>query len=79
MQGHEVVFQIQVCKVLAVEELRGQLLQTAAGQVDGAHPLGRDLTETGRLVADRLPTGPEEVKATFEAVLCQRRCSVYES
>lgn len=32
--GHEVVFEIEVGEVLAVEELSRQLLQAAAGQVD---------------------------------------------
>lgn len=45
MQRNEVVFQIEVCEVVAVKELSGQLLQAAARQVDRVHPLGRDLTK----------------------------------
>lgn len=84
MQGHKVVFQIEVCKILAVKQLRGQLLQAAVGQVDGVHPLGRNLTETRRSGAEgcrRAHIVPEDaqLQGTFEAVRCQRRCSVYES
>lgn len=34
MQGNEVVFEIEVCEVMAVKELSRQLLQAAAGQVN---------------------------------------------
>lgn len=34
VQRHEVVFEIEVCEVLAVKELSRQLLQAAARQVD---------------------------------------------
>lgn len=78
MQRHEVAFQVEVRQVLAVKELRGQLLQTAAGQVHGVHPLGGDLTETGRLEGGGACPLPQDA-GTLEAVRCQRRCSVYES
>lgn len=45
MGGHEVVFKVEVGEVVAVEQLGGELLQTAAGQVDGVHPLRGDLTQ----------------------------------
>ncbi len=45
MQRNEVVFEIEVCEVLAVKELSRQLLQTAARQVDRVHPLGHNLTK----------------------------------
>lgn len=43
--GHEVVFEIEVGEVLAVEELSRQLLQAAAGQVDWVHSLWCNLTQ----------------------------------
>lgn len=45
MGGHEVVFEVEVGEVVAVEQLGGELLQTAAGQIDGADPLRGDLTQ----------------------------------
>lgn len=39
----EVVFKVEVGEVLAVEQVRGQLLQAAAGQIDGIDPLGHHL------------------------------------
>lgn len=41
----EVVFKVEVGEVLAVEQVRGQLLQAAAGQIDRIDPLGHHLDE----------------------------------
>lgn len=43
----EVVFKVEVGEVLAVEQVRGQLLQAAAGQIDRIDPLGHHLDGKG--------------------------------
>ncbi len=48
VQRNEVVFEIEVCEIVAVKELSGQLLQAAAGQVHRVHPLRGDLTKRER-------------------------------
>lgn len=47
MQRHEVVLEVEVGEVVAVEELIWQLLQAAAGQVHRVHPLRGDLRSGG--------------------------------
>lgn len=37
------MFKVEVGEVLAVEQVRGQLLQAAAGQIDRIDPLGHHL------------------------------------
>lgn len=48
LQGHEVVSEVEMGEVLAVEEVGRQLLQTAAGQVHRVDPLGHHLIHRGR-------------------------------
>lgn len=53
----EVVFKVEVGEVLAVEQVRGQLLQAAAGQIDRIDPLGHHLDgRRGRWVSCRRKT-----------------------
>lgn len=48
VQGHEVVFETEMCEVLTVKQLSGQFLETAARQIDRVHPLGRNLEKEVR-------------------------------
>lgn len=54
MRRHEVVLEVEVRQVLAVEQLSRKLLQAAARQVHGAHPLRGDLSQRGRPGEDAL-------------------------
>lgn len=45
----EVVFQVEVGEVLAVEQVGGKLLQAAAGQIYRVDPLGHHLDEGGEV------------------------------
>lgn len=68
VQGHEVVLEVKVRKVLAVEQLSGQLLQAAARQVHRIHPLRGDLSHEDRKTkrAPRLKTASHVSKDTFK-------------
>lgn len=49
IRRQEVVFKIEVSEVLAVEQVGGELLETAAGQIHRVDPLGHHL-DGGRTV-----------------------------
>lgn len=46
VQTHEVVAQVEVCDVLAVEEILGNFLQTVAGQIHQTDSLRHHLQNT---------------------------------
>lgn len=60
------MFKVEVGEVLAVEQVWGQLLQAAAGQIDGIDPLGHHLDGRrgrggkGRQVAEGKQRGERE-------------------
>lgn len=54
------MFKVEVGEVLAVEQVRGQLLQAAAGQIDRIDPLGHHLEERGRGFAEGKQRGERE-------------------
>lgn len=43
------MFKVEVGEVLAVEQVRGKLLQAAAGQIDRVDPLGHHLDGGGKV------------------------------
>lgn len=43
VRRQKVVFEVEVRQVVAIEKIWGELLQAAAGQIDGVDPLGHHL------------------------------------